>query len=59
MHFAAGSFYEEKPDIVQLLLDNGAESDAADNDGRLPTDIAKQKDYGQTAKPLTVKDDAC
>ena len=31
------------PEMVQLLIDNGAQTDIRDNDGLLPVDHAKQK----------------
>ena len=52
MHFAAGAFWGDKPDIVQVLLDHGADRVAADNDGRLPIDYAKEKGFEQAAQYL-------
>jgi ankyrin repeat protein len=53
LHLAAGSFWGERPEIAQLLIDHGADPAAADNDGRLPIDYAKEKGYEQAAQRLS------
>jgi ankyrin repeat protein len=40
LHFAAGSFWADKREIVDLLIDYGADRVAADKDGRMPIDYA-------------------
>ena len=53
LHFAAASFWGDKSEIVQLLLDDGADGAAVDNDRRLPIDYARDKGYEQAAQRLS------
>jgi ankyrin repeat protein len=52
LHFAAGSFWGEKPEIAKLLIERGADGAAEDKDGRLPIDYAMEKGYEQTSQTL-------
>jgi ankyrin repeat protein len=53
LHFAAASFWGERPGIVELLITHGADPEAADKDGRLPIDYARDKGYEQTSQYLS------
>jgi ankyrin repeat protein len=53
LHFAAASFWGDRPEIVQLLIDHGADEAAVDNDRRSPIDYAREKGYQQTAQRLS------
>lgn len=53
MHFAAASFWGERPEIVELLINHGADPGAADKDGRLPIKYAREKGYEQTSQRLS------
>jgi ankyrin repeat protein len=53
LHFAAGSFWGDKPKVAELLIDHGADAAAADNDGQLPIDYARAKGYEQTVQSLS------
>jgi ankyrin repeat protein len=53
LHFAAGSFWGEKPEMMQLLIDHGGDRLAKDNEGRLSIDYAREKGYEKTAQCLS------
>jgi len=52
MHFAAAAFWGDKPEIVRLLIECGADRAAPDRDGRLPIEYAKEKGYLKTIQLL-------
>jgi|GEM_PF-842551 len=52
LHFAAGAFWDDKPEIVQLLINHGADRVAVDSNGRLPIDYAREKGYERAAQRL-------
>ncbi|MGK0190102.1 MAG: hypothetical protein ACI9R3_005922 [Verrucomicrobiales bacterium] len=52
-HYAAGTFWNEKSDNLQLLLDYGADLHAANAQGVRPIDLAKAKGYDATVEFLT------
>jgi ankyrin repeat protein len=53
LHFAAGSFWGERLEIVRLLIDHGADGSGSDIDGRLPVEYASEKGYEQAAQFLS------
>jgi len=52
LHYAAGSFWEERSDLVEIFINNGADSKLKDNKGRLPADIARLKNYENVSNYL-------
>ena len=53
LHYAAGAFWQEKVEHVQMLLERGAAADATDQQGRRPIDLARAKNYQATIDILT------
>ena len=52
LHYAAGSFWREQSEIVELLLQRGAQPATTSEDGARPADIANGKGYGAVLKLL-------
>jgi ankyrin repeat protein len=46
LHYAAGSFWQEQPDLVRRLLSLGALPTPRDAIGRQAIDLARDKGYG-------------
>ncbi|MET2985811.1 ankyrin repeat domain-containing protein [Aureibaculum conchae] len=52
LHYAAGNFWEERLDIVKLLINHDANPYVIDVEGRTPSDIAQLKNYKNVSKFL-------
>ena len=52
LHYAAGAFWSENVELVQLLLEQAASSDVTDREGRRAADLADAKGYAETSALL-------
>ena len=52
LHYAAGNFWEERLDIVKLLINHDANSFVKNSKGEIPADIARLKNYNNVSKFL-------